>query len=68
MSEIIGYDRVGKDKYDPIYYPKEGYIYSAALITCCKCNYPISGMGGPRPKAVCLKCATETGISDEVHN
>lgn len=66
--EILGYDRVGKDQYAPIYAPEKGYVYSAALITCCKCNYAISGMGGPRYQAICVKCAEEAGITSVVHN
>jgi hypothetical protein len=68
MSEIIGYDRVGKDQYQPIHEPQQGYIYTAAMIACCKCNQLISGMGGPRLKAICVKCATDAGIHNEVHN
>ena len=64
MNEIIGYDQVGKDKYKPIMQPKQGYIYTAAIISCCKCNQVISGMGGPRLKAVCLKCANQLGITE----
>ena len=61
-EEIIGYNKVGKDQYQPITEPKKGYIYTAAIISCCKCHNIISGMGGPRPHAVCVKCADELGI------
>ena len=49
-TEIIGYTL------EPIREGKPGGIRTAAFILCCSCRAPISGHGGPRYNAVCLKC------------
>jgi hypothetical protein len=54
-DEVIGYEANGK----PIHSPKKGFVYTAAFILCSKCMAPISGMGGPRFGALCLKCHDE---------
>ena len=54
--EILGYDQLPDGSYEPIYQLKKGYIYSAALVTCCKCQKPILAMGGPRFTALCMDC------------
>lgn len=48
---IIGY------ALEPIYETKRGTIVTQAFILCHSCNSAISGTGGPRYNAVCLKCA-----------
>lgn len=52
-EEILGYDSDGK----PIYPTKKGFIYTAAFITCCKCNAAIRSAGGPRFGSVCKACS-----------
>ena len=49
-SEIIGYTL------EPIRKGKPGMITTQAFILCGSCRAPISGSGGPRYNAVCLKC------------
>ena len=54
-EEILGYQRKSLD-WEPIHECKRGFIYTAATITCCKCNAMIRGMGGPKSKAWCISC------------
>jgi hypothetical protein len=42
---------------EPIYATRKGSIATAAFILCSSCNAAISGSGGPRYNAICLKCA-----------
>ena len=49
---ILGYRSNG----DPIYECKKGYIYTAAVIACNKCNAFIRGMGGPAFGSLCIRC------------
>ena len=49
-SDVIGFTL------EPIRKGKPGSIQTAAFILCGSCHAPISGYGGPRYNAVCLKC------------
>jgi hypothetical protein len=51
-EKILGYCDNGQ----PIYEPEQGYIYTAACISCVKCRTIISGMGGPKPNSLCVPC------------
>ena len=65
-DDIIGYVKTGEDTYSVIEQLKKGYIYTAAVITCSHCGTIMSGMGGPRPHAVCFRCADELDITSKV--
>ena len=56
MVNIIGYRKVGKDKWDPIYPPKPGMIYTAAIMSCSDCRTTISSSGGPGHNCLCPTC------------
>ena len=60
MSEqVLGYRKTGKDAYEPITQSK-GYIFTAAVMHCGKCQSVISGMGGPGGNnTLCVTCYTE---------
>jgi len=49
---ILGHRNNG----EPIYETKNGYVYTAACIVCCKCNALIRGMGGPQHGSFCVPC------------
>lgn len=51
-KDILGYSQNG----DPIHECEKGYIYTAAVIICCKCNAFIRGMGGPKFGSLCVPC------------
>ena len=60
-DEILGYRKVGEDKYEPIIQPS-GYMYTAALIICTECKEAISGYGGPSRNSYCCKCADKLNL------
>jgi hypothetical protein len=41
---------------EPIYEPRRGTIVTQAFVLCSSCGGAISGSGGPRYNAICLKC------------
>lgn len=49
---ILGYTKDGK----AIHPCKEGFIYTACVVTCCGCHAAIRAMGGPLTSALCLDC------------
>jgi hypothetical protein len=49
-GEPIGYTL------EPIYETPKGYITTHAFIMCSSCGSAISGSGGPKYNALCLKC------------
>jgi hypothetical protein len=49
---------------EPIYAVRKGQIATAAFILCHSCNTAISGSGGPRYNAVCLKCAEHLNFTN----
>ena len=49
---------------EPIYEIPDGAIATAAFILCHSCNSPISGHGGPRYNAVCLKCVEHLNFTN----
>ena len=58
-DEILGYRKIAKDVWEPIIQEK-GYMFTAALMFCGKCQDPISGMGGPgNNNTVCVPCYEE---------
>lgn len=66
-DDVIGYVKKSNDTYGVIEQPKKGYMYTAAVITCSHCGTIMSGMGGPRPNAICFKCADELDITSKVN-
>jgi len=57
-SEPIGYSL------EPIYAPKRGTVVTQAFIMCHSCEDAISGTGGPRYNAICLKCAEHLNFTN----
>jgi len=55
-DEVIGYRRTSKTNWDPIYPPKPGMIYTAAIMSCSDCGKTISASGGPGHNCVCPTC------------
>ena len=55
-DEVIGYRRTSKTNWDPIYPPKSGMIYTAAIMSCSDCGTTISASGGPGHNCVCPTC------------
>lgn len=54
-DEIIGYRKVGKDKWDPIVH-RLGMVYTAAIMSCSDCGKTISSSGGPGRNCLCPSC------------
>ena len=54
-DEILGYRRVGKDKWDPII-DCAGGIATAAIMSCSDCRKTISSSGGPGRNCLCPTC------------
>ena len=54
-TKILGYNKTPDGSWKPLYECKQGYIYSAALVSCKKCHTIIRGMGGPM-NALCVDC------------
>ena len=57
MSDtILGYRKTGKDTWEPII-QSNGYIFTAAVMSCGRCGGWISGMGGPGGNnTICVPC------------
>ena len=51
---------------EPIYEIRKGAIATAAFILCSSCRAPISGHGGPRYNAICLKCADHLDFTNQL--
>lgn len=49
---------------EPIYAPHRGSIVTQAFILCSSCKGAISGHGGPRYNAVCLKCVEHLNFTN----
>ncbi len=49
-QQVLGYTL------EPILETPPGYITTHAFILCASCGSAISGSGGPRYNAVCLRC------------
>ena len=59
MSEdrqVIGYTL------EPIYETPRGAIATRAFVLCSSCGSAISGSGGPRYNALCLKCVEKLDV------
>lgn len=59
-GEPIGYTL------EPIYAPGKGYITTHAFILCSSCGSAISGSGGPKYNAVCLKCVDQLDLLNKL--
>ncbi len=51
-TPVLGYRANG----EPIRECKKGFVYTAAVIACSKCNAFIRGMGGPAFNSLCVRC------------
>lgn len=63
MSEerrVLGYTL------EPIYETPPGSITTHAFILCASCRSAISGSGGPRYNAVCLKCVDQLDLLNKL--
>lgn len=59
MSEerqVIGYTL------EPIYETTRGAIATHAFVLCSSCGSAISGSGGPRYNALCLRCVEKLDV------
>jgi hypothetical protein len=59
-QEVIGYTL------EPIYKPKRGMVVTHAFILCSSCESAISGSGGPRYNALCLKCVEQLDLINKL--
>jgi hypothetical protein len=57
---VIGYTL------EPIYRPESGTITTHAFILCASCGSAISGQGGPKYNAVCLKCIEQLDLINKL--
>lgn len=65
-NEILGYRKTGKDTWEPIEQPQKGFLYTAAIMTCVKCNNMIRGMGGGGSQnTYCVPCYEKEQAKDE---
>ena len=53
---VIGYTL------EPIYETPAGVIATHAFVLCSSCGSAISGSGGPRYNALCLKCVEKLDV------
>jgi len=51
---------------EPIHETPRGYITTHAFILCASCGSAISGSGGPRYNAVCLKCVDKLAVFNKL--
>lgn len=58
-KEILGYTKLPDGSWEPVNPCEKGYIYSAAVVTCSRCNKLVRGMGGPLNGCVCVRCYIE---------
>ena len=58
--EPIGYEL------KPIYETRRGMIVTQAFILCSSCGSAISGHGGPRYNALCLKCIDKLDVFNKL--
>lgn len=54
--KIIGWERLLSGNWRPIEDCGDGYFVTEAFITCNQCHKCISGYGGPRTYALCIRC------------
>ena len=57
---VIGYTM------EPIYRTAKGAIVTRAMIMCASCGSAISGSGGPKYNAVCLKCIEQLDLINKL--
>ena len=57
---VIGYSM------EPIYRTPTGAITTHAFILCASCGSAISGSGGPKYNAVCLKCIEQLDLINKL--
>ena len=50
----------------PIYESPKGAIVTQAFILCSSCGSAISGHGGPRYNALCLKCVEKLDVFNKL--
>ena len=55
---VIGYTL------EPIYEIGEGMIATQAFVICSSCKTAISGQGGPKYNAICLKCVEHLNFTN----
>ena len=58
-KKIIGWERLSSGNWRPIEDHGDGYFVTEAFVTCNECHRCISGYGGPRTYALCLRCFNE---------
>jgi hypothetical protein len=51
---------------EPIYEPRRGTIVTQAFVLCSSCKGAISGTGGPRYNALCLKCIDKLAVFNKL--
>ena len=59
-STVLGYTL------EPIHETPRGYITTHAFILCSSCGSAISGSGGPKYNAVCLKCIEQLNLINKL--
>ena len=51
---------------EPIYEPRRGTIVTQAFVLCSSCKGAISGTGGPRYNALCLRCIDKLDVFNKL--
>ena len=51
---------------EPIYEPRRGTIVTQAFVLCSSCGGAISGSGGPRYNALCLRCIDKLAVFNKL--
>jgi hypothetical protein len=51
---------------EPIYAPRRGSIVTQAFVLCSSCGGAVSGTGGPKYNAVCLKCIEQLDLINKL--
>ncbi len=55
-KKIIGWERLPSGNWRPIEDQGDGFMVTESFITCNECHHCISGFGGPRTYALCIRC------------
>jgi len=51
---------------EPIYESQPGAIVTHGFILCSSCRSAISGSGGPKYNAICLKCVDQLNLLNKL--
>jgi hypothetical protein len=58
-KKIIGWERLHSGNWRPIEDQGDGYHVTEAFVNCNECHRCISGFGGPKTYALCIRCFNE---------